>query len=157
MSVSLIGCGSNKETSKDSKHIEKTVEEMAVDYGTYGDKAKDKIDSLLKDISSTDDDLAEKGSEAAIKEPLKTDKKITVVEMDEASALEIPEYTQEVVEMSLGDSFDYEDSDEPQEDVEDESEEISKEDGSKEDIEDGSKEISEEDSSKDFSQEDSFF
>lgn len=56
MSISLVGCGSNdKKTSKDPKSIEKTVEEMAVDYGTYGDKAKNKIDSLLKDISSTDE------------------------------------------------------------------------------------------------------
>ncbi len=37
--------------------------------------------------------------------------RITVVEKDESSALEVPEYTEEVVEMSLGDTFGYEDSD----------------------------------------------
>lgn len=37
--------------------------------------------------------------------------RITVVEKDESSALEVPEYTEEVVEMSLGDTFSYEDSD----------------------------------------------
>ena len=38
-----------------SQSIEKTVEEMAVDYGTYGAEAEDRIDSLLKDISSADE------------------------------------------------------------------------------------------------------
>lgn len=58
---SISGCKSDserksddKKTSADPKHIEKTVEEMAVDYGTYGDKATDRINTLLKDISSTD-------------------------------------------------------------------------------------------------------
>ncbi len=34
--------------------VEKTVEEIAVDYGTYGDEAADRIDSLLKELSAMD-------------------------------------------------------------------------------------------------------
>ena len=52
---SLAGCGKeNKNSSGDPKSIEKTVEEMTVDYGTYGKEAKDKINSLLKELSSAD-------------------------------------------------------------------------------------------------------
>ncbi len=48
--LSLAGCG--KET--DAKFAEKTVEEIAVDYGTYGTEAGDRIETLLKDLSSAD-------------------------------------------------------------------------------------------------------
>ena len=51
----LTGCGGGKEkTSRDPKLPEKTVEEMAVDYGTYGAEAEDRIDELLKKLSSED-------------------------------------------------------------------------------------------------------
>ena len=46
-------------------------------------------------------------------------RRITVVEKDDSEALEVPEYTEEVVEMSLGESFDYETED----DTEDKAEE----------------------------------
>ena len=34
--------------------VEKTVEEIAVDYGTYGDQAADRIDALLNELSAMD-------------------------------------------------------------------------------------------------------
>ena len=44
---SLSGCGSrNDKTSYDPKLIENIVEEMAVDYGTYGAEANDRINKL---------------------------------------------------------------------------------------------------------------
>ena len=52
---SLTACGNKSEKpSDDPKSIEKTVEEMAVDYGMYGTEAKDRINTLLKELSSTD-------------------------------------------------------------------------------------------------------
>ena len=69
--VSLAGCGSSSsrsdttgssaassgdssQTSSDPKRVEKIVEEMAVDYGNYGSEAKDKIDTLLGELSACD-------------------------------------------------------------------------------------------------------
>ena len=69
--VSLAGCGSSSsrsdttgssaassgdssQTSSDPKRVEKIVEEMAVDYGSYGSEAKDKIDTLLGELSACD-------------------------------------------------------------------------------------------------------
>ena len=69
--VSLAGCGSSSsrsdttgssaassgdssQTSSDPKRVEKIVEEMAVDYGSYGSEAKDKIDTLLVELSACD-------------------------------------------------------------------------------------------------------
>lgn len=57
----LTGCGGGKEkTSRDPKLPEKTVEEMAVDYGTYGAEAEDRIDELLKKLSSEDASAGER-------------------------------------------------------------------------------------------------
>ena len=52
---SLFGCksGSGK-NSEDPKYVEKTVEEIAIDYGAYGEEAKDRINKLLKELSSAD-------------------------------------------------------------------------------------------------------
>ena len=51
--LSLAGCGGGKEkASRDPKAVEKAVEEMAVDYGTYGAEAEDRIDELLKKLSA---------------------------------------------------------------------------------------------------------
>ena len=59
--LTLTGCGSGKEkTSRDPKLPEKTVEEMAVDYGTYGAEAEDRIDELLKKLSSEDASAGER-------------------------------------------------------------------------------------------------
>ena len=69
--VSLAGCGSSSsrsdttgssaassgdssQTWSDPKRVEKIVEEMAVDYGSYGSEAKDKIDTLLGELSACD-------------------------------------------------------------------------------------------------------
>ena len=69
--VSLAGCGSSSsrsdttgsstassgdssQTSSEPKRVEKIVEEMAVDYGSYGSEAKDKIDTLLGELSVCD-------------------------------------------------------------------------------------------------------
>ena len=52
MLVSFAGCG---KTGGDApEKVQKLVEEIAVDYGTYGAEAKDRIKTLLKDLSSAD-------------------------------------------------------------------------------------------------------
>ena len=56
VAFSITGCKSGKsgKASKDPIFIEKTVEEIAVDYGTYGTEAKDRISQLLKELSAAD-------------------------------------------------------------------------------------------------------
>ena len=51
---SLVGCGRGDKSSDDPKYLESIVEEIAVDYGTYGAEAKDRIDQLLKELSDAD-------------------------------------------------------------------------------------------------------
>ena len=41
-------------TSSDQRGVDKIVEEMVVDYGSYGSEAKDKIDTLLGELSACD-------------------------------------------------------------------------------------------------------
>ncbi len=80
-----------------------TSSEEAVDDSS---EDTDELDAELEETDETEDT----GSEA--KPPVRAGKRrITVVEKDESEALEVPEYTEEVVEMSLGDSFNYEESD----------------------------------------------
>lgn len=51
----LAGCANGtREKPVDPGSIEKTVEEIAVDYGTYGDQAADRIGDLLDELSSMD-------------------------------------------------------------------------------------------------------
>lgn len=51
----LSGCVSRKvNPSEDPKLLENIVEEIAVDYGTYGTEANDRIDKLLKDLTDAD-------------------------------------------------------------------------------------------------------
>lgn len=79
-----------------------TSSEEAVD---DSDEDTDELDAELEETDEAEDT----GSEA--KPPVRAGKRrITVVEKDESEALEVPEYTEEVVEMSLGDSFNYEES-----------------------------------------------
>ncbi|MBQ7057677.1 MAG: YdcF family protein [Firmicutes bacterium] len=53
--LSLSGCGSRQEeTADDPGNVEKIVEEMAVDYGSYGVEANERIDTLLKSLSEAD-------------------------------------------------------------------------------------------------------
>ncbi len=69
--VSLAGCGDSSsksdtgsssaassadssQTSSDPKRVGKIVEEMVVDYGSYGSEAKDRIDNLLGELSACD-------------------------------------------------------------------------------------------------------
>lgn len=53
--ISLIGCGrGDGKSSVDPRILENIVEEIAVDYGTYGAEAKDRIDRLLKELSDAD-------------------------------------------------------------------------------------------------------
>ena len=52
---SLFGCGKdNDQSSAGTKDAEKLVEEMAVDYGTYGAEATDRISAMLKELSTVD-------------------------------------------------------------------------------------------------------
>lgn len=51
----LFGCGNQPEKpSSDPKSVEKIVEEIAVDYGSYGAEAKERIQTLLKELSALD-------------------------------------------------------------------------------------------------------
>lgn len=51
----VSGCGGGgSEAGSDPKRPEKIVEEIAVDYGSYGNEAKSRIDELLKELSSLD-------------------------------------------------------------------------------------------------------
>ena len=53
--VFSAGCGNNAENpSAAPKDAGEIVEEMAADYGTYGAEATDRIDELLKELSSVD-------------------------------------------------------------------------------------------------------
>ncbi|MBQ9552032.1 MAG: YdcF family protein [Clostridia bacterium] len=52
-----VGCqkqSQNQMASKDPKALEKTVEEIAVDYGTYGAEASDRIETLLNELAAAD-------------------------------------------------------------------------------------------------------
>ena len=51
---SLTGCGVSGKTENEAKKAENIVEEISVNYGTYGEEAKDRIKSLLKDLSGHD-------------------------------------------------------------------------------------------------------
>ena len=51
----FAGCTKETETpSAAPGNVEKTVEEIAVDYGTYGDSAADRIDALLNELAAMD-------------------------------------------------------------------------------------------------------
>ena len=64
----LSGCGnagggtSAGNASDDPKRAEDIVEEIAVDYGTYGAEASERIDTLLKDLSAVDSSAGERWS-----------------------------------------------------------------------------------------------
>ena len=53
--IAFAGCTNDAANpSADPLSIEKMVEEIAVDYGTYGDKAAERIDALLNELSHMD-------------------------------------------------------------------------------------------------------
>lgn len=83
------------------------------DKDTFKESSED-TDSTSDADSDIDNDFSE-DEDKSLDAPKDTAgprrSRITIVEKDESSALEIPEYTEEVVEMSLGDTFNYEDSD----------------------------------------------
>ena len=55
MAASAAGCRNrNENASGDPKAVEKIVEEIAVDHGTYGAEAKERIGTLLKELSAID-------------------------------------------------------------------------------------------------------
>ena len=56
---SFAGCKNGGETAD----VQKLVEEIAVDYGTYGDEAKDRINTLLKELSAADANTGARWSE----------------------------------------------------------------------------------------------
>ena len=68
LALSMVFCcaGCQKEEEKpsdDPKALEKIVEEMAVDYGSYGEEAGDRIGTLLKDLSALDQNAGVRWSE----------------------------------------------------------------------------------------------
>ena len=53
--IAFAGCANDAGNQPaDPGSVEKTVEEIAVDYGTYGDQAADRIDALLNELSAMD-------------------------------------------------------------------------------------------------------
>lgn len=48
------GCGKNETSNTDPTRAQKIVEEIAVDYGTYGSEAKDRIKELSQELSEID-------------------------------------------------------------------------------------------------------
>ena len=42
-------------TTSDPETVQRIIEEMVVDYGSYGEEANDKVDSLLTDLASADE------------------------------------------------------------------------------------------------------
>ena len=50
----LSGCGKNETSNTDPTRAQKIVEEIAVDYGTYGSEAKDRIKELSEELSEID-------------------------------------------------------------------------------------------------------
>ncbi len=59
--ISLSGCGKgNKKTVSDPVNVQKTIEEIAVDYGTYGSEANERIDTLLEKLSAADANVGER-------------------------------------------------------------------------------------------------
>ena len=53
--IAFAGCANDAGNQPaDPGSVEKTVEEIAVDYGTYGDQAADRIDALLNELSAVD-------------------------------------------------------------------------------------------------------
>ena len=61
LATSFCGCG--KSEKKDPQTVQKTIEEIAVDYGTYGGEARDRIKALLKGLSAADRNTGERWSE----------------------------------------------------------------------------------------------
>ena len=51
---SFAGCQTGEKQAEDPRRAEQIVEEIAVDYGTYGAEAADRIDSLLQDLGKVD-------------------------------------------------------------------------------------------------------
>ena len=52
--ASVPGCSTGGQSAADPAGVQKIVEEIAVDYGTYGSEADERIRSLLKDLSKAD-------------------------------------------------------------------------------------------------------
>ena len=53
--IAFAGCANDAGNQPaDPGSVEKTVEEIAVDYGTYGEQAADRIDALLNELSAMD-------------------------------------------------------------------------------------------------------
>lgn len=50
--LSLLGC--TKTSAAGTRNVDSIIEEIAVDYGTYGAEAKDRINILLKELSDID-------------------------------------------------------------------------------------------------------
>ena len=50
----VFGCSRNKNKTDDPTRVQKIVEEIAVDYGTYGAEASERIDKLLGKLSDID-------------------------------------------------------------------------------------------------------
>lgn len=131
-----------------------------VDFKESEDQNSEEDDEDESEESDDSEPEDAEDSESETEAPVKAGRRrITVVEKDDSESLEVPEYTEEVVEMSLGESFDYETEDDTEdkaeEDTDKESSEETKADES--DIEDEASkdnEVEEADASEEKSDED---
>ena len=132
---------------EDADSVEDDTEDSDSEEANTVDSDTEASDQETSDKEETSkEDAFKDGTDLPLENLKSAKRKITIVEKDESSALEIPEYTEEVVEMSLGETFNYDETD----NSEDESKEDPGEDSYKASSEESSKgtETSSEESSK---------
>ncbi len=54
------GCSNEKKATETKREKQEIIEEMVVDYGTYGKDADEKVDALLKELRTTDSDCGKR-------------------------------------------------------------------------------------------------
>ena len=61
--TACAGCSGSQDTGDPSQSSKDIIEEIAVDYGTYGDEAATHINGLLEELSAADSDLGNRWKE----------------------------------------------------------------------------------------------
>ena len=119
------------EDTEDSAAYNNDIKEI-VDFKESDDLNSEESEEVEDDEPEGDEVEPEseesEDSESENEAPVRSGKRrITVVERDDSEALEVPEYTEEVVEMSLGESFDYETEDDTEDKAEEDTDKESSE------------------------------
>lgn len=60
LAFSMLCLGAASGAPEEERSSQMIIEEMVVDYGTYGEKAEERIDALLKELKTSDADAAER-------------------------------------------------------------------------------------------------